>query len=51
MDEQIVYNIVKEVFENFDLFKRQHPALAYLTVEQMTTGLVAPPAPRCRAIF
>ncbi len=51
MDEQIVYNIVKEVFENFDLFKRQHPALAYLTVAQMTTGLVLPLHPGAERYF
>jgi TRAP transporter TAXI family solute receptor len=51
MDAQIVYNIVKEVFENFDLFKRQHPALAYLTVKQMTTGLVVPLHPGAERYF
>jgi TRAP transporter TAXI family solute receptor len=42
MDEQIVYNLVKEVYENFDLFKRQHPVLANLTAEDLTTKLILP---------
>ena len=41
-DEQIVYNMVKEVFENLDLFKKQHPAFANLTPEKLTTGLIVP---------
>ena len=51
MDELIVYNMVKEIFENFDLFKRQHPVLAYLTAEQMTTGLIAPLHPGAKRYF
>lgn len=51
MDEPIVYNIVKEIFENFDLFKRQHPVLASLTAEQMTTGLIAPLHPGAKRYF
>ncbi len=38
-----VYQIVKSVFENFDEFKRLHPALANLTPEAMVkNGLSAP---------
>jgi TRAP transporter TAXI family solute receptor len=38
-----IYEIVKSVFENFDEFKRLHPALANLTPEGMVkNGLSAP---------
>jgi TRAP transporter TAXI family solute receptor len=38
-----IYQIVKSVFENFDEFKRLHPALAHLTPEGMVKdGLSAP---------
>jgi uncharacterized protein len=38
-----VYQVVKAVFDNFDEFKKLHPALANLTPEQMVTaGLSAP---------
>lgn len=51
MDEQIVYNMVKEVFENFELFKRQHPAFANLTVKKLTTGLIVPLHPGAKKYF
>lgn len=38
-----VYNVVKSVFENFDDFKKLHPAFANLTKEEMIKdGLSAP---------
>jgi TRAP transporter TAXI family solute receptor len=38
-----VYQVVKAVFDNFDEFKKLHPALANLTPEQMVkNGLSAP---------
>ena len=38
-----VYQVVKAVFDNFDEFKKLHPALANLTPEQMVKdGLSAP---------
>ncbi|MCK6264663.1 TAXI family TRAP transporter solute-binding subunit [Vibrio sp. ZSDE26] len=41
--EDVVYNIVKAVFENFDDFKRLHPAFANLKKEEMIKdGLSAP---------
>ncbi|MGW8313917.1 MAG: TAXI family TRAP transporter solute-binding subunit, partial [Desulfuromonadales bacterium] len=40
--EQIVYVVTKEVFENLDYFRQQHPALAVLTKEGMLEGLHAP---------
>jgi uncharacterized protein len=39
----VVYTVVKQVFDNFDEFKRLHPALANLTPEGMVSnGLSAP---------
>ena len=43
VDEEIVYQTVKAVFENFDRFKQLHPAFATLEKEQMISdGLSAP---------
>ncbi|WP_417331105.1 TAXI family TRAP transporter solute-binding subunit [Halomonas cupida] len=42
-DEDLVYEAVKAVFENFDRFKRLHPAFANLEPEEMVSdGLSAP---------
>jgi TRAP transporter TAXI family solute receptor len=40
--DHVVYNITKEVFDNFAEFKGQHPALGDLTKEDMLNGLSAP---------
>ena len=41
--DDVVYNIVKSVFENFDDFKKLHPAFAHLKKEEMIRdGLSAP---------
>ncbi|PLX70990.1 MAG: C4-dicarboxylate ABC transporter substrate-binding protein [Denitrovibrio sp.] len=40
--EDVVYAITKEVFENFDEFKKLHPAYSVLTKESMLQGLSAP---------
>mgnify|MGYP002621874829 FL=1 len=43
VDEEVVYETVKAVFENFDRFKRLHPAFENLEEEQMISdGLTAP---------
>ncbi len=43
VSENIVYNVVKAVFENFDQFKKLHPAFANLKKEEMIKdGLSAP---------
>ncbi|QJQ95843.1 MULTISPECIES: TAXI family TRAP transporter solute-binding subunit [Halomonadaceae] len=43
VDEEIVYETVKAVFENFDRFKRLHPAFENLNEEDMISdGLTAP---------
>jgi len=40
--DHLVYAITKEVFENLNYFKKQHPAFVDLTKEGMLDGLTAP---------
>ncbi len=40
--DNVVYAVTKEVFENFEDFKKLHPAYAVLTKENMLEGLSAP---------
>jgi hypothetical protein len=40
--DEVVYAITKEVFENFESFKKLHPAYSVLTKENMLGGLSAP---------
>ncbi len=40
--DEVVYAITKEVFDNFDEFKKLHPAYSTLTKESMLDGLSAP---------
>jgi uncharacterized protein len=43
VDDKVIYEIVKAVFENFDEFKKLHPAFANLKKEEMVKdGLSAP---------
>jgi len=42
VSEEIVYAIVKEVFENLTEFKKLHPAFAVLSDKNMLEGLSAP---------
>ncbi|HRY23706.1 MAG: TAXI family TRAP transporter solute-binding subunit [Geminicoccaceae bacterium] len=43
VDDEVIYQVVKAVFDNFDRFKSLHPAFANLTEEEMVTdGLSAP---------
>jgi len=43
VDEETIYQVVKAVFDNFDRFKKLHPAFADLTEEAMVSeGLSAP---------
>ena len=50
-DEEVVYHIVKEVFENFDLFKQQHPAFSQLTPKKLSTKLIVPLHPGAERYF
>jgi len=42
LDENIVYAITKEVFDNLDEFKKLHPAYVGLTSRKMLQGISAP---------
>jgi TRAP transporter TAXI family solute receptor len=43
VDEDTIYQVVKAVFDNFDRFKRLHPAFANLTeADMISDGLSAP---------
>ena len=50
-DETIVYNMVKEVFENFNLFRRQHPVFVNLTPKKLSRGLIVPLHPGAERYF
>lgn len=50
-DEDVVYHMVKEVFENFELFKKQHPAFANLTMEKLSSNLTLPLHPGAERYF
>ena len=49
--EYVVYAIVKEVFDNFETFKKLHPAYAVLTKQNMMEGLSAPLHPGAEKYF
>jgi uncharacterized protein len=49
--DKVVYAITKEVFDNFDAFKKLHPAYAVLTKESMLEGLSAPMHPGAEKYF
>lgn len=50
--EDIVYRVVKAVFDNFEDFKKLHPALAHLVKEDMVVdGLSAPLHPGAEKYF
>ena len=51
VDEETVYRVVKAVIENFDLFRRQHPAFSKLTKESMTHGVIVPLHPGAERYF
>ena len=42
MSEDVVYAVVKEVFENLESFKALHPAYEHITPSSMLEGLSAP---------
>ncbi len=41
--DDVVYAVVKAVFENFDSFKRLHPAFANLNKEEMVSDALSAP--------
>ncbi len=42
VSEKVVYAVVKAILENFDEFKKQHPAYSNITKESLLEGLSAP---------
>ena len=42
VSDEMVYNVVRAVFENLDDFKKQHPAFANLDPKMIKDGLSAP---------
>lgn len=42
VSEKAVYTVVKSILENFDAFKKLHPAYANITKESLLDGLSAP---------
>ena len=49
--EKDIYNLVKEIFENFESFRALHPAYKILTKEGMLQGLSAPLHPGALRYF
>jgi uncharacterized protein len=43
VSEEIVYNLVKSVFENFDSFKKENPLFNNLVIKQMIQGGLSAP--------
>jgi len=43
VDDEVVYQVVKAVFDNFDRFKKLHPAFAILKEEEMISGGLSAP--------
>ncbi|MBW4962442.1 TAXI family TRAP transporter solute-binding subunit [Sulfitobacter sp. CW3] len=43
VDDAVVYEVVKAVFDNFDRFKKLHPAFANLTEAEMISGGLSAP--------
>ncbi len=41
--EDVVYNLVKSVFDNFDQFKKLHPAFGHLKPEEMISASLSAP--------
>jgi TRAP transporter TAXI family solute receptor len=42
VSDEIVYALVKQVLENFELFKKAHPAFLNISKESLLKGLIAP---------
>jgi len=51
MDEKMVYQVVKQVMANLELFRQQHPALANLTRSDMSINDVVPLHPAAERYF
>jgi TRAP transporter TAXI family solute receptor len=42
VDEEVVYQLVKAVFDNLEIFRKLHPAFSHLQAEEMLKGNSAP---------
>lgn len=51
VSEAVVYALTREIFENIDAFRQQHPAFHDLTPEGMLNGMSAPFHPGARKYF
>lgn len=51
MDEETVYRVVKQVMENLDLFRKQHPVFARLNGKHMAEGVIIPLHPGAERYF
>jgi TRAP transporter TAXI family solute receptor len=51
MDEKMVYQVVKQVMDNLELFRQQHPALANLTRSDLSINDVIPLHPGAERYF
>ncbi len=49
--DEVVYAITKEVFDNFEAFKKLHPAYGVLTKKNMLEGMSAPIHPGAEKYF
>ena len=49
--DEVVYRIVKQVVENIELFRRQHPAFAELSAEKMAHDTILPLHPGAESYF
>jgi hypothetical protein len=49
--EEVVYSMVKTVFENLDRFRTMHPAFRSLQPQEMLKGLSAPLHPGARRYY
>ncbi len=51
VSDKAVYTLVKAVMDNFDAFKKLHPAYKMITKESMLEGIVAPLHPAAKKYF
>jgi len=49
--DEVVYNVVKTIFENLDRFRTMHPAFRSLQPQEMLKGLSAPLHPGARRYY
>lgn len=50
-DDEVVYRMVKQVVENLELFRRQHPAFVLMSTERMSHRTIVPLHPGAERYF